>query len=79
MQPDQIRRHPDGSIDIDFYRAKANALRTQAIRDFVGKISFGVVAPFVAAALVVAALAIAPAHDVAGKIRKALEAMVEIG
>jgi hypothetical protein len=27
-----IRRH-DGSIDVDFYRARAAALRAQAIRD----------------------------------------------
>jgi hypothetical protein len=30
-----IRRHPDGSIDIDFYRARAAALRGQAKRDGV--------------------------------------------
>jgi hypothetical protein len=28
-----IRRRRDGSIDVDFYRARAAALRTQAIRD----------------------------------------------
>jgi hypothetical protein len=28
-----IRRRPDGSIDIDFYRADATALRNRAIRD----------------------------------------------
>ena len=28
-----IRRRPDGSIDIDFYRADATALRSRAIRD----------------------------------------------
>jgi hypothetical protein len=28
-----IRRHPDGSIDIDFYRAGTTALRRQAMRD----------------------------------------------
>ena len=30
---DTIRRHPDGSIDFDFYRADAVALRRQAMRD----------------------------------------------
>jgi len=30
-----IRRHPDGSIDIDFYRTRAAALRGQAKRDGV--------------------------------------------
>ena len=28
-----IRRRPDGSIDIDFYRADAIVLRNRAIRD----------------------------------------------
>jgi len=28
-----IRRRPDGSIDIDFYRADATALRNRVIRD----------------------------------------------
>jgi plasmid stabilization system protein ParE len=28
-----IRRRHDGSIDVDFYRARAAALRIQAIRD----------------------------------------------
>jgi len=28
-----VRRRHDGSIDVDFYRARAAALRTQAIRD----------------------------------------------
>jgi hypothetical protein len=28
-----IRRRRDGSIDVDFYRARAAVLRTQAIRD----------------------------------------------
>jgi hypothetical protein len=36
MNPTQsIRRHRDGSIDFDFYRTRATALRGQAIRDSV--------------------------------------------
>ena len=81
MQPDEARRHPDGSIDYDFYRAKARALRGQATRDLLRAISLGKAALIVAAALAVAALAVAPAHwgDVAGGIRKALEAAAQIG
>jgi hypothetical protein len=30
---DDIRRHPNGWIDHDFYRAEAIALRRQAMRD----------------------------------------------
>lgn len=29
----EVRRHADGSIDYDFYRARAHALRRQALRD----------------------------------------------
>ena len=28
-----IRRHPDGSINFDFYRYRSRALRTQAMRE----------------------------------------------
>ena len=32
-QSQEIRRHRDGSIDFDFYRARAVALRSQAMRE----------------------------------------------
>jgi len=32
-QTDTVRRHPNGAIDLDFYRAGATALRRQAMRD----------------------------------------------
>jgi hypothetical protein len=34
MTDDQhVRRHSDGSIDFDFYRARATTMRRQAMRD----------------------------------------------
>jgi len=33
IQSHEIRRHRDGSIDFDFYRAQATVLRSQAMRD----------------------------------------------
>jgi hypothetical protein len=33
MQSHDIRRHRDGAIDFDFYRAQAAALRSQAMRE----------------------------------------------
>jgi hypothetical protein len=33
MEPYEFRRRSDGSIDFDFYRTGAAALRTQAMRD----------------------------------------------
>ena len=32
-QTDTVRRHSNGSIDLDFYRSQATALRRQAMRD----------------------------------------------
>jgi len=81
MQSDEIRRHPDGSIDYDFYRARAGALRSQAMQDLLRKITLRRAALVLTAALAVAALAIVPAHisDMASAIRRVLEAAVEIG
>ncbi len=33
MPSQGVRRHPNGSIDVDFYRTRAAALRGQAKRD----------------------------------------------
>ena len=41
-----IRRRRDGSIDVDFYRARAAALRTQAIRDAFRHVRSQFRAPF---------------------------------
>lgn len=38
-----IRRRRDGSIDIDFYRADATALRRRAIRDTFRLVTFATV------------------------------------
>ena len=72
-----IRRHPDGSIDCDFYRASAHALRAQAVR----KVSLRGAASIGAAALAIAALVVMPAHvnALASAIRRVLEAALEIG
>ena len=55
-----IRRHPDGSIDIDFYRARAAALRGQAKRDGVMLKMASAVVLTVAGGLAVAVLVAAP-------------------
>jgi hypothetical protein len=33
IQSHEIRRHPDGSIDFDFYRTRATTMRAQAMQD----------------------------------------------
>ena len=60
----EIRRHADGSVDIDFYRARAHTLRRQAIRDakmmpmasagalvMAGALGFALVVPSAATAM----------------------------
>lgn len=64
-QTQDIRRHRDGSIDFDFYRARATALRAQAMRDaFKPKafLGFTLITAAMVAAVVIAAFA--PAHRV---------------
>jgi hypothetical protein len=55
-----IRRHPDGSIDVDFYRARAAALRGQAKRDRVMLKMASVIVLSVAGGLALAMLVAAP-------------------
>jgi hypothetical protein len=55
-----IRRHPDGSIDIDFYRTRAAALRGQAKRDGVMLKMASAVVLTVAGGLALAMLVAAP-------------------
>lgn len=48
------RRHPDGSIDFDFYRIRAGALREAAMRDNTA--AFGVVCGWAALSFVMLAV-----------------------
>jgi hypothetical protein len=49
MQSSEIRRLPHGTIDLDFYRTGATALRRQAMRDARElKLGFGVTLAMVA-------------------------------
>ena len=65
-QTQLIRRHPDSSIDVDFYRTRATALRGQAKRDAttLRSASAGVLAMIGALAIVflVFLVAVAPMH-----------------
>ena len=61
MQPYEIRQLSDGSIDFNFYRARAKTLRLQAIRDGVPLTAAARVALISAAAVVTAAaIAVTP-------------------
>jgi hypothetical protein len=59
MQPDYVRRSPDGSIDYDFYRRRAARLRRESLRAIV-KAAAGMIRPAVAAALLIFTLLAMP-------------------
>ena len=62
-QSHEIRRHRDDSVDFDFYRNQATALRSQAMRDvFKLKATFGFTLITVAVLALVAIAAFVPAH-----------------
>ena len=59
MQPIHVRRHPDGSIDCDFYRRRAATLRRRQVRRFVRGMAT-MTRPLIAAALLGAMLVAMP-------------------
>jgi len=61
-----IRRHPDGSLDFDFYRRRATKLRRQARRKFLRANAVPLTRALIAVAAIVAALYLAPAADGVG-------------
>ena len=62
-----IRRHPDGSIDIDFYRTRAAALRGQAKRDGVMLKMASAIVLTVAGGLALAVLVATPEQALTGR------------
>ena len=66
-----IRRHPDGSIDIDFYRKRAAALRGQAKRDRVMLKMASAIVLTVAGGLALAVLVAAPVQHAPAERRVA--------
>jgi len=63
---DDVRRHPDGSADLDFCRRRAARLRTQAVREFFRSKTVPGTKVIVAVGAVVGALYLAPAADGVG-------------
>jgi hypothetical protein len=61
MQPEYVRRNPNGSIDNDFYRRRAARLRRESFRANV-KAAAGLIRPAVAAALLIFTLLAMPTH-----------------
>jgi hypothetical protein len=67
MNPQQdIRRHPDGSVDLDFYHRRAHRIRAKARREFVAAHAASVTKVVVAAVVIATAFHLVPARDGAG-------------
>ena len=59
MQPTDVRRHPDNSIDYDFYRRRAARLRSEAMRKSVRGMA-PMIKPLIAIVLVLGTLLAMP-------------------
>ena len=59
MQPDHVRRHPDGSIDYGFYRRRAVRLRSEKMRKSVREMA-PMIKPVIAIALLIGTLIAMP-------------------
>jgi hypothetical protein len=78
VQQAKTRRHPDGSIDFDYYRGRASALRTRAFRRLFQRMSPRVAGLVVVTALALAAVALSPARGRDAALSKPLEARAGI-
>src|SRR5262245_12905970 len=66
MQAHEIRRHADGSLDVDFYRRRATRLRKQAMRDTLKRKAVPFARVLVAAAILAVTAYLMPAADGTG-------------
>ena len=78
MQHPTTQRHPDGSIDFDYYRGRASALRARAIRRLFRSMSPRITGLVVVTALALAAVALSPARGRDAAMSKPLEARAGI-
>jgi hypothetical protein len=77
VQHSTPRRHPDGSIDFDYYRGRALALRRKSLRRTFRRVSLSTAGLVVVTALALAAVALSPARGTASA-SKPLEARAGI-
>ena len=80
MQTDEFRRHRDGSIDYDFYRKSAAALRRQAFRDTAARMGGGRIAAIgasLAAVLLLAAFSVPAAKLVSASYASATTTQIK--
>jgi len=66
METHAIRRHADGSLDVDFYRRRAARLRRQAMRATLTEKAVPLTKALVAAAILAVTAYLVPAADGTG-------------
>ena len=66
MYPHAIRRHPDGSLDLDFHRRHARNLRARARRELLAAHAEKIAKAVVAAIIIAVSVHLVPARDGAG-------------
>ena len=66
MNAYEIRRHPDGSLDFDFYRRRAARLRRRAMRDALKAKAAPLARVLVAAAILAVTVCLVPSADGTG-------------
>jgi protein-S-isoprenylcysteine O-methyltransferase Ste14 len=66
MYSNDIRRHPDGSLDLDFHRRRARRLRERARREFMVAHAEQIAKAVVAAIIIAVSIHLVPARDGTG-------------
>lgn len=66
MHPPDIRRHPDGSPDLDFYRRRARRLHARTRREFIATHAEQIAKVLVAATVIAVSIHLVPARDGTG-------------
>jgi hypothetical protein len=66
MQTHEIRRHADGSLDVDFYRRRAARLRRQELHDTLRAKAVPLTRVVVAATILAVTVSLMPAADGTG-------------
>jgi hypothetical protein len=66
MYPHPIRRHPDGSLDLDFHRRRAHNLRSRARRELLAAHAEKIAKVAVAVIIVAVSIHLVPARDGTG-------------
>ena len=80
MQPEYVRRNPNGSIDYDFYRRRAARLRREQVGSFIRRAAAAIRPAIAIALLMVTVLAVPTrAPEIASAAIGATDIIVALG